>query len=120
MAILKSRDVGDIVVVDFADTKILDEHRILQIGKELLELEAQATVNKKMLVNFQGVEFMSSAMLGQLAKLNKQAKGDNVELKLCCISANVLQVFKMMRLNRIAFATEKKALAAFEKTGWFG
>ena len=120
MAILKSRDVGDVLVVDFTDTKILDEHRIAQIGKELLELEVEATVNKRMLVNFQSVEFMSSAMLGQLMLLNNQAKADRVVLKLCSISANLLPVFKLMRLKNIAFSTEEKALEAFEKTGWFG
>ncbi len=120
VAILNSKDVGNVLVVSFTDTKILDENRIAQIGQELLDLEMQAVLHKKMLVNFQSVEFMSSAMLGKLAALKNRAKADKVDLKLCCISANILQVFKMMGLKNISYSDEQTALEAFEKKGWFG
>ena len=119
MAALKSKDVGDVLVVYFNDAKMLDEHQIAKTGKQLLELETEATVTKKMLVSFRGVDFMSSAMLGQLARLNKQAKIDKVNLKFCNISPDLMQVFKVMRLSKITFATEEQALKSFHKNGWF-
>ena len=54
-----------------------------------------------MLLNFQGVQFMSSAMIGMLVLLNKKAKSAGIALCFCCISPNVLEVFKISRLDKI-------------------
>ena len=46
MSSLKSQEVEDVLVVYFTDAKILDEARIQQIGKELMEMAA-ASQSKK-------------------------------------------------------------------------
>ena len=56
MSALTSREEEDVLVVSFTDAKILDEARIQQIGKEMMEMAAAAETNKKLLVNFQGVQ----------------------------------------------------------------
>ncbi len=122
MSSLKSREEEGVLVVNFTDAKILDEARIQQIGSELMEMVTAASTNKKMLLNFQGVQFMSSAMIGKLVLLNKKAKVAEIELKFCDISPNVLEVFKITRLNKVfkILADEEKALKAFEGGGgWF-
>jgi anti-sigma B factor antagonist len=123
MSSLKSQEVEDVLVVYFTDAKILDEARIQQIGKELMDMAASASGGtKKMVLNFQGVQFMSSAMIGKLVLLNKKCKAAEVDLKLCQISPNVLEVFKITRLNKVftILADEEKAIKAFGKGGWFG
>jgi anti-sigma B factor antagonist len=122
MSSLKSQEVEDVLVVYFTDAKILDEARIQQIGKELMEMAASASTSKKMVLNFQGVQFMSSAMIGKLVLLNKKCKSTEIDLKLCQISPNVLEVFKITRLNKVfeIHPDEEKALKAFSKKGWFG
>jgi anti-sigma B factor antagonist len=122
MSSLKSQEIEDVLVVYFTDAKILDEARIAQIGKELMDMATSAATNKKMVLNFQGVQFMSSAMIGKLVLLNKKAKTDGVDLKFCAISANVLEVFKITRLNKVfeIFPDEDKAVKSFTKKGWFG
>lgn len=123
MSSLKSREEEGVLVVNFTDAKILDEARIQQIGAELMEMVTAAAQNKKMLLNFQGVQFMSSAMIGKLVLLNKKAKTAEIELKFCDISANVLEVFKITRLNKVfkILPDEEKALKAFSGGGgWFG
>ena len=123
MSSLKSREEGDVLVVNFTDAKILDEARIQQIGKEMMEMAAAAETNKKLLVNFQGVQFMSSAMIGKLVLLNKKSKAASVDLKFCSISPNVLEVFKITRLNKVfkIVKDEEQALKEFSGGGgWFG
>jgi anti-sigma B factor antagonist len=123
MSSLKSQEIEEVLVVYFTDAKILDEARIQQIGKELMDMAAGAAGNKKkMLLNFQGVQFMSSAMIGKLVLLNKKCKTDSVDLKLCQISPNVLEVFKITRLNKVfeIFPDEEKGVKSFGKKGWFG
>ena len=121
MASLNSQELDDVLVVSFTDAKILDEARIQQIGKELMDLAATAA-NKKMVLDFQGVQFMSSAMIGKLVLLNKKSKADQIQLRLCQISPNVLEVFKITRLNKV-FTIEsdlQSAVKSFDKKGWFG
>ena len=123
MSSLKSREEEDVLVVNFTDAKILDEARIQQIGTELMEMVTAASQNKKLLLNFQGVQFMSSAMIGKLVLTNKKAKTSEIDLKLCTISPNVHEVFKITRLNKVfkIYPDEEKALKAFGGGGgWFG
>ena len=120
VANLRSEEKGETLVVYFNDAKILDEAKIQQIGNELMEKVGEAP-NAKLLLNFSNVTFMSSAMIGKVILLNKKCKGAKVNLKLCEISDNVMEVFKLMRLNKILDIqkSEEKALAAFDKKGFF-
>ena len=123
MSSLKTQEIEEVLVVYFTDAKILDEARIQQIGQDLTSAVASAGQKKKMLVNFQGVQFMSSAMIGKLVLLNKKCKTDGVTLKMCNIQPNVMEVFKITKLNKVfeIFDTEDKAVKSFSKgKGWFG
>ena len=121
MSSLRSEDIDDVLVVKFTDAKILDDARIQQIGKDLLEMTTKAQAGK-MVLNFQGVSFMSSAMIGKLVLLSKKCKTAKIDLKLCDITPNVAEVFKIMRLNKVfdIHKDEEKAVKAFDKKSWFG
>ncbi len=102
MSSLPYEDTKDSIIVSFVDVKILDDTRIQQISKELMDLADRASSQKKkMVLDFQDVQFMSSAMLGRLILLNKKAKADMVDLRLSNIAPNVLEVFKITRLNKV-------------------
>ncbi len=121
MAAINIENKGEILAVYFTDGKILDSQRIEQVGRELQEAVPMAT-HKKMLLNFRGVSFMSSAMITKLVMLNKACKAQGVELKFCEVSANVMEVFKITNLNKLfdIQKEEPKALESFGKKGWFG
>lgn len=122
MALLRTQENDGVLVVYFNETKILDEAKIQKIGAELIEAAGAAASGQRLLLNFTGVGFMSSAMIGKLVLLNKKCKTDGVTLKLCEISGNVSEVFKIMKLNKVfdIYKTEEKALKSFDKKGWFG
>lgn len=103
MSALNWREQDGVIVVNFTDAEILGEAEIQQIGKELMEIGALAgkTESKKLLLNFQGVQFMSSAMIGKLVLLNKKVKSAGIVLRFCCISRNVLEVFRITRLDKV-------------------
>jgi anti-sigma B factor antagonist len=121
MAATTSQQNGEILVIGFTDSKILDNQRIEQVGKELLEKVAQAT-HHKLLLNFRGVSFMSSAMITKLVMLNRRCKEQEIVLKFCEVSPNVMEVFKITKLNKLfdIQSDEEKAIASFDKKGWFG
>lgn len=121
MAAITTQVHDDVLVVGFTDSKILDSQRIEQIGRELQTVVGEAE-HRKLLLNFRGVSFMSSAMITKLVMLNKTCKAQGVNLKFCEVSPNVLEVFKITKLNRLfdIQEDEEKAVASFEKKGWFG
>lgn len=124
MANLTIQERGDVVMVRFAQSRILDESTIRAIGAEFDKLTLEAAAGRKLLLNFQGVAYMSSAMLGQILRLNKHCKADKIKLKLCDICPQVLEVFTITKLNKVLEieGDEEGALAAFggAKKGWFG
>lgn len=91
---------GDVTVVQFKDEKILDEANIQQIGEELYAL-VESDKNKKLLVNFEHVAFLSSATLGKLISLSKRASKVDTALKFCSIRPDLLQVFEMTGLTKV-------------------
>jgi len=114
MAATKSEIRDGVMVVRFVDPELSDEVRIREIGTELLELGSQPNV-KQLLLNFDGVSFMSSAMLGQLAILTKRCISHHVGLKMCSVDESMQEVLRIVRLDTLAeiVADEKEALKAF-------
>ena len=121
MAAITTQFSGEVLVAGFTDSKILDTQRIEQVGKELLEAVSTAA-NQKMLLNFTGVQFMSSAMITKLVTLNKTCAAKQVKLKFCDVESNVLEVFKITKLNKLfdIQSTQEKAIVSFDKKGWLG
>jgi anti-sigma B factor antagonist len=95
------KDAGDVLVVNFNQSSILDQRVIDEIGRELEQAELEASSNRKLLVDFRTVEYMSSAMLGKLVQLHKRCKADKIKLKLCSIANNPLDVFRITRLDKL-------------------
>ena len=97
---LEISEVGDITVVRFADGKILDASNIEELGVQLFNL-VETDKRQKLLLNFQNVEFLSSAALNKLIILDKKTKGTSGKLKLCCLRPEILEVFVITRLNQL-------------------
>lgn len=96
------RETPDKIIVFFADATIQNEAAIQEVGGGLLDIcKRAARTGKKLLVDFRGVQFMSSAMIGNVVILNKAAKRQSVELRLANISPNFLEVFRITRLNEV-------------------
>jgi anti-sigma B factor antagonist len=106
--------VGDVSVVKFQDRKILDEASIQELGLELFGL-VEHDNRKSILLNFTGVEFLSSAALGKLITLDRKVKSHKGRLKLCEIRPEILEVFQITKLNKVfdIRTDEAEAIAAF-------
>lgn len=91
---------GDVTLVSFFDQRILDPLAIDEITAELLKL-GENTFKAKILVSFEGVEYLSSTVLGKLVALHKKVTENKGALKLCCIKSTIREVFKITKLDRI-------------------
>jgi anti-sigma B factor antagonist len=118
---LSSYTKDGILTIVFDDARILDEVKLEELGRELLEM-LNKTTEERVILDFRNVKFMSSSMLGKLVQVHKKAGEFKVKLKLCSIDPEIRQVFKITKLDKLfdIEADEASARAAFMKKGWFG
>lgn len=118
MSSIVSASDGNILVIQFTDSRILEESRIRQVGDDMIALLSK-TEEEGVLLDFHGVVFMSSAMLGTLIRFHKKCKEYKVELRLCNIAPEIFQVFKLTRLDKVFDIHDEPtaARAAFGKRG---
>lgn len=107
-------EVNDVTIARFTDKKILDESNIQIIGNQLFSL-IDDDHRKKVVLDFANVEYLSSAALGKLITLDKKVKAAQGELRLCSIRKDILEVFKITRLDKLFKIRENrdKALEGF-------
>ena len=118
---LTSYSKDEILTICFTDSRILDETKLEQLGNDLIALLSK-TSEERVILDFRSVQFMSSSMLGKLVLVEKKCKEYKVKLKLCSISPDIRQVFKITRLDKLfdIEADEAAARKAFMRRGWFG
>src|SRR3954468_19823529 len=111
---LNVSDHKDVKVIDFVDSKILDEANITEIGQNLTVLVA-AKDRPKLLLDFANVDHLSSAALGMLINVNNKVKQQNGQLRLANIKPQIMEVFEITKLNKLfkILATRAEALASY-------
>jgi anti-sigma B factor antagonist len=111
---LRLENIDGVTVVSFNDTKIVTEENIQEVGDQLYSLVEDDGYNK-LLLNFGNVQYLSSAALGKLINLKKKVGAVKGKLKMCCIHPDLLEVFRITRLDQVfeIFADEQKALDKF-------
>ena len=97
---IKVADSGQVAVVTFNDSKIIDEQEIQEFGQELYDL-VEREGRKKVILNFGNVEFLSSAALGKLIGFDKRVKQHRAELMLSNIRPEIYEVFAITKLTKL-------------------
>jgi anti-sigma B factor antagonist len=120
-SLIMASQMGDVGVVNFLTSQVLDELNVQQLGQELSELVEKEYMTK-MVINFGKIKFLSSAVLGKLISLNKKITAQKGRLAFCEINADIRQVFKITRLDKLIpiYDTEEEAIKAVLKPGMFG
>ncbi|MGA2621191.1 MAG: STAS domain-containing protein [Thermoguttaceae bacterium] len=105
---LRVKKNADALVVHFLDRDIHAELAIMGLGQELYAVVARPDC-LKLVLNFSGVDFLSSAMLGKAVTVMKMMAEKNGVLRLCEMCPNVRLVFKHTCLDRILDIRETEA-----------
>jgi anti-sigma B factor antagonist len=87
-------------IITFTSEKILEETEIVALEHSILPIIEQVKV-PNIILNFENVKFLSSAVLGLLIRISKKVYQRNGQLKLCCINAKIFEIFKITRLDRV-------------------
>ena len=96
--VLEEKD--GVSIIRFKESDILDQINIQEIGDEMNKI-VEATPGIKLVVDFKGVEYLSSTALGKLITLKRRVDSKSGELRLCNIKESILEVFSITKLDTI-------------------
>ena len=104
----------DVTVVNFQNAAVLDSNGIESLGQQLLAL-VEKQDNRKIVLDFGAVRFMSSQALGVLIQLKRALDAVHGRMIIAGIRPDLHKVFKITNLHKVfTFHTElDKALAEF-------
>lgn len=97
---LDIEEIGSVTVARFLDKKILDEGNIELVGLELFAL-VDSDQRTDIILDFDLVEYLSSAALGKLITMHKKVCTAGGKLVLCNIHKDILEVFQLTRLDQV-------------------
>jgi anti-anti-sigma factor len=89
---------GKVATFALRDRRLVEPDHIQRLQNELLDA-VRSIDTPGVVVNFEKVEFLSSGVLGAVISLGAAASDAGRQLALCCLSKDILKVFKMMRLD---------------------
>src|SRR5581483_10856428 len=96
---IEVEEIGDVIVVNFVDKKILDEQNIQIIGEQLFAL-VERDNHRKILLNMGNVEYVSSAANGKFITLQKLVDQAGGRLVFSNVDPAIYEVFEMIKLDR--------------------
>jgi anti-sigma B factor antagonist len=91
---------GDYIVIRFQDTDLVDEVNLHEVGKVMYAV-VERSPGIKLVVDFEGVLFVCSSAFGKLISLKKKVAENSGTLKLCNIRPEILEFFKVTRLDTV-------------------
>lgn len=107
--------LGEVTLVRFRRSEILDEGTIEDIGNELFKLVQQER-RRRLLLNLGNVDRLSTAMIGKFVAAQKKAQAETGQLALCNIDSRIYQVFELLKLTDVfnIYEDEQKGLEAMD------
>jgi anti-sigma B factor antagonist len=90
----------EVSIVTFDDENILEEPQIKRLEQALLPV-VQENEERKLILNFENVRFMSSAFLGLLVKVHKRVIEMGGHLQLFNLDPKIQKVFEITQLTKV-------------------
>jgi anti-sigma B factor antagonist len=111
----------DILTIRIQDERLVEPEQLKRLFDDLHAILGKSD-EQQVVLDFSGVKFMASAMLGKLVALQKKCEEYRAKLKLCSVAPDILQVFKITKLNKVFDIQPDEATArkSFNKRGFFG
>lgn len=90
----------DVLVIDFAETRILDQETVHAVEAELTRI-AEDAEQDKILIDMNRIELMTSMMIGEFIKFNTRCKELDKRVMFCNLTSQITELFRITRLDTI-------------------
>jgi len=87
-------------IIEFVERDIVSPHTIEEAQDKLMEL-AETVDPPKFVLSFRNVNHISSSMIGTLINVHRACENGRGQLRLCDLSKDILQVFKITKLHKL-------------------
>jgi anti-sigma B factor antagonist len=118
--IIHATDRNGVTVARICAEAILNETQVQAFGQALLALAD--VPGRRVILNFLGLQHLTSLALGELIRLHKRLAESGGELCLADIDPRIYELFSITRLDRLfrIFDREEEAVAALLAEGRAG
>lgn len=90
----------DVTVVNFQNARVLDSENIELMGRSLMDLVSRQD-NRKLVLDFGSVKFMSSQALGVLVQLKRSMDAVRGTVVIAGLRPDLYKVFKITNLHKL-------------------
>lgn len=94
-------DAESTLVVTFRDRLLFDDRTVREVSEQLNAALPNDGKPIRLVLDFTGVDLISSSLLGKLILLQRRVDGSGGKLRLCELSPTVQSVFKTSNLDRL-------------------
>lgn len=99
-ALVEFSERGVITVGEIHAGSVLDAMNVSQFGAEVAS-HVKRNPGLKLLLDFHRVEYLSSAVLTELLRINQACKEVGGDLRLCALNADIHKVFEITNLDKL-------------------
>jgi anti-sigma B factor antagonist len=90
----------NVTFVTFTAERIVDEQQVRELQESLLKV-VEKNEDRKLILNFSNVQFMTSALLGLLVRIHKKVCELKGQLQLSNLDPNLRKVFEITQLTKV-------------------
>jgi anti-anti-sigma factor len=110
-------EVDNITIGRVGAASVLDAVNVTQFGNEVLEL-VKSRSGLNLMLDFENVDYLSSAVLTELLRINQAVESQNGNLRLCGLKPDVRKVFEITNLDKVftIYGDHKTAIKRFARS----
>lgn len=97
---LKFETQGPITVGTVCNSNMLDAMNVTDFGNEVLD-HVKGKKDLNLLLDFHTVDYMSSAALTELLRINDEVRRNGGSVRLCGLSKDIRKVFQITNLEKL-------------------
>ncbi len=106
---------NNVLVIDFAETRILDQETVDAVEAELMRI-ANDSEQTRYLIDMNRIELMTSMMIGEFIKFNSRCKELGKQAMFCNLTSQITELFRITRLDTIMAVARTREEALKELT----
>lgn len=98
--LVKYQEYGPIIIGTLHNSSMLDGLTVNHFGDQVVKFLTKRP-NTNLMLNFQNVQYLSSAALTELIRINDTAKKQGTKFHLCSISPDIQKVFEITQFDKL-------------------
>jgi anti-sigma B factor antagonist len=107
-------DFDGVTVIRFLEPRLFEERIVREVGEQMHASIPAEGPPVRLILDFSGVELISSSFLGKLVLLQRRVEGAGGKFRLCEMTPTVQGVFRTSNLDRL-FGVDRDLREAMER-----